>query len=288
MPDTVQVQRDFDKETCSCDHCLDGWLSPRMKERLRGMVPPISLPSNASHTCLTDEADNMRYASLSLLEDLDKLPEDEVIPDWVIAADDILHYIPMELHIKMSPSFYRGFVLVFDAMVQVLRRDTTEPGSCIPTPAAINTRLKELRIETKPTAVDGDKVPSLAMSPGEVSDVERFIAAGGKVEFTLEALTDRAMVKSPIGSEYRRRRALREEEEEFEMEIKELPICDNDLDFELVRFKLGLQPTGIGPHWFFLTDSEDEDENENEGGGDDEFYEPLQADKYSAIMRRRE
>jgi hypothetical protein len=226
----------------------------------------------------------MRYASLSLLDDLTELPEDEVIPDWVIAADDVLHYIPMELHIKMSPSFYRGYVLVFDAMVQVLLRDTTD-SSCIPTPAAITARLEELCREAEVAAPDAKSLSSISLN--DVKDVERFFTAGGKVEFVLESLTDRAMEKSPVGSEYRRRRIFQEEEEEFERGVAELPTCKNDLDFELVRFKLGLQPTGIGPHWFFLTDSEDEDE-EYEDNDREVLYETSQSEKESAIMKRRE
>ena len=237
-----------------------------------------------------DESDYIRHGSLALLDDLDGLPEDEVIPDWVIAADDMLHYIPMELHTKMNPAFYRGFALVFDAMAQVLSRDATDPR-CIPTPAAIAARLRELSVSrdvpSTPTAATGalptpPPSPGSAMSELDAQDVERFFAAGGKPEFALEALTDRAMEKSPEGTEYRRRRMWQEDEALFQDEVSALPACDNDLDFELVRFKLGLQPTGIGPHWFFLTDSSDEGEDE-----DDEDDETFQDVITGAALKRR-
>lgn len=34
MPDTHQTVAV--RNTCTCDECIDGWLAPRMKERLEG------------------------------------------------------------------------------------------------------------------------------------------------------------------------------------------------------------------------------------------------------------
>jgi len=244
MPDTEQAStRDWSCKTCTCKQCVDGWLSPRMKERLEG------------------EGDFLRYVSISLLSDLgSELPEDEVLPDWVISEDPALHFIPMELHTKMSPAFYRGYLTVVDVMVQILQRDVAAGAACIPTPDAIDGRLREL---CKAARESSGKASVLTTD--DVEDVEAFLHAGGKAEFALEALTDRAREKSPKGIEYMRRPALRVEEEEFTGEVGELPECANDLDFELVRKGLGLPPHFIGPHWFFLTDSESEEDDDDSG-----------------------
>lgn len=235
---------------------------------------------HVSYAILAGEGDFIRYISISLLSDLaSELPESEVLPDWVIAADPSLHFIPMELHTKMSPAFYRGYVNVVDIMVQILQRDAADATACVPTPDAITARLRELCRE----ASEGSGKAS-ALTTDDVEDVETFFHAGGKAEFALEALTDRAMEKSPEGTEYARRPALREEEEEFAGEVGELPVCANDLDFELVRKGLGLPPHFVGPHWFFLTDSESEDDSDDreiastgQQAGKDE----------SAVMKRR-
>lgn len=230
----------------------------------------------------TGEADFLRYVSISLLEDLEGLPEDEVIPDWVIASDTTLHYIPMELHTKMSPSFYRGHVMVVEAMYQILLRDSSD-AACIPTPTAITARIQEACREAREEPQKSERTLSLE----EVEDINTFFAAGGKAEFALEALTDRAMEKSPEGSEYRRKAEMQQEEEEFEREVRDIPMCLNDLNFAFVRTKLGLPAQSIGPHWFFLTDSEEEDDLE-ENEGEEAVYEVQATNRDSAFMKRRE
>lgn len=224
------------------------------------------------------EADFLRYVSVSLLEDLSGLPADEVLPDWIIAADTALHYIPMELHTKMSPAFYRGYVLVIEAIYQILLQESSD-AACIPTPAAITARIQGAKEEPKESPT--------ALSAEDIEDINKFFAAGGKVEFALEALTDRAIEKSPEGSEYRRKVALQEEEEEFEKEMNDIPMCMNDLNFAFVRTKLGLRAHGIGPHWFFLTDSEEDDDFE-EDEGEEVVYEVQTARPDGAFMKRRE
>ncbi|KIP01972.1 hypothetical protein PHLGIDRAFT_32363 [Phlebiopsis gigantea 11061_1 CR5-6] len=260
MPDTHQEAAVAVRNSCTCDACIDGWLAPRMKERLEV------------------EANFLRYVSNSLLEDLSGLPADEVLPDWIIAADTALHYIPMELHTKMSPAFYRGYVMVIEAIYYILLQEPLDVA-CIPTPAAITARIQEAKEEPKesPTALGAE----------DIEDINKFFAAGGRVEFALEALTDRAMEKSPEGSEYRRKTELREEEEEFEKEVDDIPMCMNDLNFAFVRTRLGLPAHSIGPHWFFLTDSEEEDEFEGDDG--EEVVYEVQTDRLDGtFMKRRE
>ncbi|KAI0090613.1 hypothetical protein BDY19DRAFT_992048 [Irpex rosettiformis] len=208
-------------EGCTCGNCIDGWFSPRMKERLEG------------------EVDFLRFVSNTILEeDLTDLGPNELIPDWCIFGDTSLHYIPTEFQQKMTLSFYKAYMRVIEAIHLILLQDTAD-ASCIPTHSAIESQLGLANAETQP-----------------------FFDAGGEIMFALEALVDRAYEKSPEGPEYGRKAELREEEEEFENETMELPRCRNDLDFKLVRTRLGLPPQGKGPCWFFLTDDEDSEEEE--------------------------
>lgn len=185
-------------------------------------------------------------------EDLTELQPDELIPDWVIASDTSLHYIPMNFQQKMTMSFYKAYVHVIETILLVFYHDQADEDTssgtdttdtqCIPTVDAITHQLGP-----------------------ENADTQAFFDAGGEITFALEALVDRAYEKSPEGPEYARKADLREEEEEFENETQELPRCVHDLDFGLVRVRLGLPERGKGPHWFFLTDDED-----SEGEGDEE------------------
>lgn len=141
---------------------------------------------------------------------------------------------------KMTLAFYQAYTHVVEAMLQALLNEADD-ASCIPTVDAISAHLGSSNADAKP-----------------------FFDAGGEIVFALEALVDRAYEKSPEGPEYGRKLALREEELEFENEIQDLPECAHDLNFTLVRTKLGLPPQGRGPHWFFLTDSEDGESSEDE------------------------
>lgn len=189
---------------------------------------------------LEGEADFIQFVSHSILEDLSELEPRDLIPDWCIAADSSLHYVPMELQEKMTIAFYRGYISVVGAILEVLVQEAND-SSCVPTTSAINARL--------------EPYPAY---------VHSFFDAGGQITYAVEALVNRAYEKSPEGSEYRRKPALQEEEAEFEKDTQELPRCVHDLDFTLLRTRLGLELEGHGPHWFFLTDDEDSDEAEED------------------------
>jgi hypothetical protein len=171
---------------------------------------------------------------------LTELAEDDLIPDWCIVGDTSLHYIPMDFQQTMTVAFYKAYMQVIETMLQVMIQDANDK-SCIPTVDAITAQLG---------------LPNAAVQP--------YFDSGGEIAFAMEALVDRAYEKSPEGSEYRRKPSLQEEEVEFENETEDLPRCVHDLDFTLVRTKLGLPSEGKGPHWFFLTDDEDSDEGDNE------------------------
>ncbi|KAI0687092.1 hypothetical protein BC835DRAFT_1377736 [Cytidiella melzeri] len=157
----------------------------------------------------------------------------------------------------MTLAFYQAYTHVLEAMLQVILKESGDDAPCIPTADAIAAQLGSSNAFAQP-----------------------FFDAGGEITFALEALVDRAYEKSPEGPEYDRKPELREEESEFEIETQELPRCSHDLDFTLVRTKLGLPPQGKGPHWFFLTDDEDsEGEEEN-----DDLYVGINAEGVSEGM----
>lgn len=234
---------------------------------------PRSTLNGRTYAC-TAEAEFQFYVSWQLLEDLLEVAEDEVIPDWYIATNDALHYLPMELHLKMTPGFYRGYLLAIEAATRILRREQFDRTS-IPTPAAIQARLDPIAAYVPDSAQ-----ARLSGEAQEADALRAFFGAGGKLEFALEALTDRAMEKSPEGAEFRRRVAWQEEEEEFEEDNHLLPQCAHDLDFELVRTHLGLPAKSIGPHWFFLTDDSESDEGNEE---DEQSEEEVASEDQEAV-----
>lgn len=188
-----------------------------------------------------------------ILEDLVDLAPHDLVPDWCIVGDSAMHYIPLDFQEKMTVSFYKAYILVIEAMHQVLMREAAD-ASCIPTADAITAQLES-----------------------SDADATAYFDAGGKMTFVLEALVDRAYEKSPEGPEHRRKPDLQEEEREFELQTEELPRCVHDLDFTLVRTKLGLPAQGTGPHWFFLTDDEDSDTSSSEDE-EEAVYVGLQSD----------
>ncbi|THG94111.1 hypothetical protein EW026_g7295 [Hermanssonia centrifuga] len=254
---------------CTCGSCIDGWLSPRMKERLE-------VPTR------TGEADFLHFISTSLLEDLDDLPDGEAIPEWCVAANASLHYIPLDLADKITPAFYRGYALVLETILQMLLLESEKAKLTLPTLTGVFTQIDEILASTEPDS-DGPK-----RSPSEEADaqaIRAFFAGGGKIEFGLEAVVDRALEKSPEGSEYRRKAEYQQEEAEFEKEVQALPSCAHDLDFDLVRKSIGLVAEKTGPHWFFLTDDEEDDDEDEDDDEADALYEGQQASDHGKYFR---
>ncbi|KAL4252405.1 hypothetical protein ABKN59_004858 [Abortiporus biennis] len=255
---------------CTCKTCIDGWLSPRMKERLEG------------------EAEFLHFTASELALDLDDdalIPESGTLSEIAVASDASLHYIPMELHPKMTPAFYHGYIIVLQSILQVLlyepeSDDIEDLRKTIPTVGLVEEKLKRIQEaaaesekekgegkakegetnEEEETSTILDPTSDISITSAEASLLSEYFSSGGQITFALDAITDLASEKSPEGSLYRRNQYLQEEEEEFVKEVIDLPKCANDLDFELVREKLGLRRGKLGPYWFFLTDSEDEEE----------------------------
>ena len=225
------------------------------------------------------EVDFMHDVSTSLQEDLARdFPADEAMPEWCIAADPALQYIPKDIYQKMTPQFYRGFALALENIMQILVlkapkavQDAEEAGGKtsghpatsfnIPTVAAVSERLQLLQDQA--SALDeklGSDKPSAFCDDSKA--IRFFLDAGGKVEHALEALIDQTQEKSPIGSLYKRKAFVRDEEDDFQDDVRELPECAHDLEFDLVREKVGLKEKE-GPYWYFLSDDEDADDDEN-------------------------
>ncbi|KAF8066500.1 ankyrin repeat family protein [Lyophyllum atratum] len=141
-------------------------------------------------------------------------------------------YIPSHLHQYVFKTFYVGYQSVFDTILTVL--------------AKTDLPLSKDVISQRILGAEG---------------VTFFFNKGGKIEYALDAVTDSAREQSPLGD------STFEETFEDHEEYAPLPTCDNDLEFDLVRRMIGLDPKlRWGPyydeekvHWG--DDSEDEDDD---------------------------
>lgn len=178
-----------------------------------------------------------------------------------IGADTSLHYVPTALHDKMTPHFYHGYICVIQSILRILLTDPTSNSLPLPTLDAVTSYLANVDEEAK----NGGNSNYKAAIQSEL--IHAHLDQGGKIEYALDAITHLAYEKSPIGSLYSRNNDTQEENAALEKEADdaELPTCENDLNFELVRTKLGLPVSWEGPHWFFLTDLSDSDEEDEEG-----------------------
>ncbi|KAG6916022.1 hypothetical protein DXG01_008791 [Tephrocybe rancida] len=152
-------------------------------------------------------------------------------------------YLPGELRRSIFKTFYVGYQSIFDAIYDFLER-TDEPLS---------------------------KAAIVARTLGS-NGVSFFYSKGGQIEYAFDAITHRAMEQSPLGD------STFEEtwEEEGDSDYTRLPACANDLEFSLVRQRLGLNPRSQwGPYYDFGDgggggmddDDDDDDDDEDMGGG---------------------
>lgn len=258
-----QPNMNEEETKCTCGSCIDGWLSPRMRERLAGthithLRGPL-FPNNS----LAGVAWNLQVTSASLLEDIMRVvPDTELLPEWCIASDVSLQYIPTDLRAQMTPRFWRGNMVVTEAVLRFfvckMPPPLVDPNA---TPVLTLAALKEY--------LEGEQVKTEIFNPPLSVTFQNYLSSGGRLTFALEALLDRAETASSIGAEYRRKPSVRAEEEALAQELAALPACVHDLDFELVRRKMGLPAESLGPCWIFLSDSEGEDDSDEDD--DEEF-----------------
>ncbi|THH28899.1 hypothetical protein EUX98_g5284 [Antrodiella citrinella] len=229
---------------------------------------------------LETEADFLQFAALDLASDLESDEEDILTPDGLlteqyVTSDASLHYVPTALADRLTPAFLHGYIVVMQTVLQILLEDfSSGDGKCVPTVAKVAKRVEDILAgraksfassegsEAREQAEEQEQAKGKEESDeaADIAVLKTYIDAGGKVEYALDAITDCAYEKSPVGGQYRRHLHIREEDADFAKEVGNLPECANDLAFKLVRAKLGLPEEGMGPHWIFLSDDEDEDE----------------------------
>ena len=187
------------------------------------------------------DSTELRYGlSKSLLRTQDGVPDDitSVLPIDYAHIDASVHYLPAEVRAKIGPSalsedspegdtVYRGYVAVFKAVKDLI--DGEDAGSHFPSVSTLSARLSELRESSE-------------------DESSQYIAAyldnGGKAEYALDCIVDRAREElSPLGRKYNAEQQYIDEV--LESEQSHAP-CANDLDFALVRAKLGLPVETLG------------------------------------------
>ncbi|OBZ75124.1 hypothetical protein A0H81_05003 [Grifola frondosa] len=206
------------KDTCSCGHCLDGWLSSRMRVRMG---------RTAESLFLTTEY---------ILET--RTGENDPVPIGFIICDTALRYLPADMYSVMTRAFCYGFLSVLRLIMDITCDPDVAKG--VPTTDAIWTYIDELQEH----GVDPEEPPYF--EPGMFKE---FRDGGGRIEYALNCIVDRSFEDSPVGSEFDDDK--KEMEEELEDDYPGLPRCANDLDFDMARRKLGLSKERKGPYFDF-------------------------------------
>ncbi|OSC96847.1 hypothetical protein PYCCODRAFT_1440742 [Trametes coccinea BRFM310] len=225
--------------TCTCGKCFEGWLSPRMRERL-------------------EYSTDLRYGlAKSLLDTQDGLPADvsRSLPIDYAEIDIAYYYLPQELREKITSSsstdaalgdaIYRGYIAVFKVikdMVAESYEDSNDTPSSFPTVWDVDKRLAELRSEAaaKDAATSADAHPPATLSAKTREHLAAYLDNGGTAEYALDCIVDRAREElSPLGKLYDADQRYIDAVLDGE-DGEERPECPNDLDFALVRVRLGL------------------------------------------------
>ncbi|KAI9069782.1 hypothetical protein FKP32DRAFT_1616755 [Trametes sanguinea] len=226
--------------TCTCGKCFEGWLSPRMRERL-------------------EYSTDLRYGlAKSLLDTQDGLPADvsRNLPIDYAEIDIAYYYLPHELREKISSTsstdpalgdaIYRGYIAVFKVIKDMVA-DSYEDDTprSFPTVWDVDKRLSELRSvdpaqsDSASTASSGTHQPA-RLSPKTREHLAAYLDNGGAAEYALDCIVDRAREElSPLGKLYDADQRYIDAVLDGE-DGGERPECPNDLDFALVRVRLGL------------------------------------------------
>ncbi|KAI8974160.1 hypothetical protein BD414DRAFT_580862 [Trametes punicea] len=227
--------------TCTCGRCFEGWLSPRMRERL-------------------EYSTELRYGlAKSLLDTQDGLPADvsRHLPINYAEIDSAFYYLPSDLRAKisstdasLSDAIYRGYIAVFKVIKDLVASSAADekPGG-FPTVWGVDKHLQELRpskdthkVEpaSKDTASSGKHPPATVLSTKAREHLAAYLDNGGSAEYALDCIVDRAREElSPLGRLYDAENRYIDEVLEG-ADGEERPECPNDLDFAQVRVRLGL------------------------------------------------
>ncbi|KAI0761514.1 hypothetical protein BD413DRAFT_485883 [Trametes elegans] len=228
--------------TCTCGQCYQGWLSPRMRERL-------------------EYSTELRYGlAKSLLDTQDGVPADitSTLPIDYAEIDTAFYYLPPEIRAKITSSsstdagapsgdaIYRGYIAVFKVIKDLATaiQDDDKPRG-FPTISDIDTRLAELRPPATTSgaeASDHMRAPARgALGAAARAHLAAFLSAGGSGEPALDCIVDRAREElSPLGRLYDAEKQYIDAVLDGGADGEPRVACANDLDFALVRVKLGL------------------------------------------------
>ena len=181
----------------------------------------------------------------------------------------------MDLHEEMTPFFYHGYVSVIQSILKIFLRDPTSPSGLSPIPS-VDAVLKYFA-EIDEEAKKGDTEAPMAVIQSDY--LHAYLDQGGKVQYALEAIIELARESSPKGRRYIDNEEVKKQNAELDKAADEenLPKCENDLNFGIVRTKLGLPVQSAGPQWFFLadfdSDSDDSNDSEEEEYDEEAVYE---------------
>ncbi|KAI0628912.1 hypothetical protein C8Q77DRAFT_1067158 [Trametes polyzona] len=228
------------RSSCTCGQCFEGWLSPRMRERL-------------------EYSSELRYGlAKSLLDTQDGIPTDitRTLPIDYAQIDVAFYYLPEDLRAKISAqpenhvgatpgsrtaravgdAIYRGYIAVFEVVKDLatssLAEEEEDKPWGFPTVSALSKRLSELR---EPSA-ESESDSSSSISAAARAHLGAYLDAGGSAAHALDCIVDRAREElSPLGRQYDAEKAYIDA-----VLDRGGPACANDLDFALVRARLGL------------------------------------------------
>ncbi|PIL33310.1 hypothetical protein GSI_04761 [Ganoderma sinense ZZ0214-1] len=238
-----------DTSTCTCGQCFEGWLSPKMRE------------------CLEYSAELRYELAKSLLETQEGVGEGitGVLPiDYTHIDGTSVRYLPAAVRTKLSPSnagashdpktadeIYRGYVAVFKVVRDLSRSEDSGDGDGDGERAGKDEESESLADRGFPTISAVAAELQTLRASGD--PVDAFLAHGGGAEHALDCVVHRAREElTPLGRQY-------DSEKRYidEMFAGEHAECANDLDFALVRARLGLPEETLGVDLEVEEDEED-------------------------------
>ncbi|CCM00041.1 uncharacterized protein FIBRA_02067 [Fibroporia radiculosa] len=151
-------------------------------------------------------------------------------------------HLPPLTRMNITKRFYEQYCRVVEAVAAMFRKDAGSPDV-----TAVRQALTTMR------------------------GIDEFFLYGGRIEHALDLVTASARDQSPVGDSTWDDMVEEDDDESVWDGYKSMPKCANDLEFALVRERLGLDPDQPwGP--YFEYEDEDEDEEGMDGDGfSDEF-----------------
>lgn len=201
---------------CTCGACLGGYMSPRMCFRINRKSHCVVMADLFNLWCRLDQGALM----MDMMEqNMDTFRRGKPLGDPNSLFDNSSDYLPRQFRSSMYKTFYKGYQALFNA-IYVMTHKPIIPLT----------------------------VANLASFVVGSSDVSFYLNKGGRYEYALDAVTSVAREQSCLGDGTFEE--LYEDEAEVGTKYTGLPRCANDLEFELVRRLVGLDPNlQWGPHY---------------------------------------